>query len=127
MFYSFAGNGIVDFPEFLCMMAMKMKDFSDEDMLRDAFRVFDADGSGTISVAEFKDAALEMGEIFSEEEVDEMIREIDIDGDGQINYEGKPTFRYTVFLEVSIFNPTVGGLFASPFLVGGKKAPLPNS
>eukprot|EP00794_Sanderia_malayensis_P015080 gene15080-16636_t len=81
------GNGIIDFPEFLCMMAMKMKDFSDEDMLRDAFRVFDADGSGSISVAEFKDAALEMGEIFSEEEVDEMIREIDIDGDGQINYE----------------------------------------
>ncbi len=71
------------------MMAMKMKDFSDEDMLRDAFRVFDADGSGSISVAEFKDAALEMGEIFSEEEVDEMIREIDIDGDGQINYEGR--------------------------------------
>ena len=67
---------------------MKMKDFSDEDMLRDAFRVFDADGSGSISLAEFKDAALEMGEIFSEEEVDEMIAEIDIDGDGQINYEG---------------------------------------
>ncbi|XP_065060663.1 calmodulin-A-like isoform X2 [Rhopilema esculentum] len=83
----FDGNGIIDFPEFLCLMAMKMKDFSDEDMLRDAFRVFDADGSGTISVAEFKDAALEMGEIFSEEEVDEMIEEIDIDGDGQINYE----------------------------------------
>ena len=69
-------------------MAMKMKDFSDEDMLRDAFRVFDADGSGSISLAEFKDAALEMGEIFSEDEVDEMIAEIDIDGDGQINYEG---------------------------------------
>ena len=73
-------------------MAMKMKDFSDEDMLRDAFRVFDADGSGSISLAEFKDAALEMGEIFSEEEVDEMIAEIDIDGDGQINYEGKLDF-----------------------------------
>ena len=84
----FLGNGIIDFPEFLCLMAMKMKDFSDEDMLRDAFRVFDADGSGSISLAEFKDAALEMGEIFSEEEVDEMIAEIDIDGDGQINYEG---------------------------------------
>ena len=83
-------------------MAMKMKDFSDEDMLRDAFRVFDADGSGSISLAEFKDAALEMGEIFSEEEVDEMIAEIDIDGDGQINYEGNYSCFPTPFLCSSI-------------------------
>ena len=29
-----------------------------------------------------------MGEVLSLEEVDEMIREADEDGDGQINYEG---------------------------------------
>lgn len=30
-----------------------------------------------------------MGMQFSEDEVDEMIREVDVDGDGQIDYEGK--------------------------------------
>ena len=31
---------------------------------------------------------LVLGEKLSETEVDEMIREADVDGDGQINYEG---------------------------------------
>ena len=30
-----------------------------------------------------------LGEEMTEEEIDEMIREADIDGDGQVNYEGK--------------------------------------
>lgn len=34
-----------------------------------------------------------LGEKLTDEEVDEMIREADIDGDGQVNYEGVLTFR----------------------------------
>jgi len=30
---------------------------------------------------------MHMGMQFSEDEVDDMIREVDVDGDGQINYE----------------------------------------
>lgn len=38
---------------------------------------------------------MHMGMQFSEDEVDEMIREVDVDGDGQINYEGKQTILTT--------------------------------
>lgn len=33
-----------------------------------------------------------LGEKLTDEEVDEMIREADIDGDGQVNYEGNQHF-----------------------------------
>ena len=87
--YSFLGNGTIDFPEFLTMMARKMKDTDSEEEIREAFRVFDKDGNGFISAAELRHVMTNLGEKLTDEEVDEMIREADIDGDGQVNYEGK--------------------------------------
>lgn len=40
-FPSPTGNGTIDFPEFLTMMARKMKDTDSEEEIREAFRVFD--------------------------------------------------------------------------------------
>ncbi|KAG9336653.1 hypothetical protein JZ751_003000 [Albula glossodonta] len=80
-------NGTIDFPEFLTMMARKMKDTDSEEEIREAFRVFDKDGNGYISAAELRHVMTNLGEKLTDEEVDEMIREADIDGDGQVNYE----------------------------------------
>merc|ERR1711900_68006 len=38
------GNGTIDFPEFLSLMARKMKDTDTEEELIEAFKVFDRDG-----------------------------------------------------------------------------------
>ena len=83
------GNGTIDFPEFLTMMARKMKETDSEEEIREAFRVFDKDGNGFISAAELRHVMTNLGEKLTDEEVDEMIREADIDGDGQVNYEGE--------------------------------------
>ena len=92
------GNGTIDFPEFLTLMARKMKvlnssfifiiqDSDTEEELIEAFKVFDRDGNGLISAAELRHVMTNLGEKLTDDEVDEMIREADLDGDGHINYE----------------------------------------
>ena len=60
-----------------------------EDERRQAFRIFDKDGNGYISRQELQIVMGNLGENLTDEEVDEMIKEADVDGDGRINYEGK--------------------------------------
>ena len=50
----------------------------------DCVQVFDKDGNGFISAAELRHVMTNLGEKLTDEEVDEMIREADIDGDGQV-------------------------------------------
>jgi calmodulin len=47
----------------------------------------DRDGSGTLSAREIKRMMREMGQELDDEDVDEMIRQADIDGDGEISWE----------------------------------------
>lgn len=63
------GNGTIDFPEFLTMMARKMKDTDSEEEIREAFRVFDKDGNGFISAAELRHVMTNLGEKLTDEEV----------------------------------------------------------
>ena len=81
------GNGTIDFPEFLTLMVRKMKDTDSEEAIEEAFKVFDKDGNGFVSAAELRHVMTNLEEKLTDEEVDEMIRENDIDEDGQINYE----------------------------------------
>ena len=81
------GSGTIDPQEFLGLMARRTKDTESEEELREAFRVFDKDQNGFISAAELRHVMTNLGEKLSDEEVGEMIREADVDGDGNINYD----------------------------------------
>lgn len=76
---------------FVIAARRKMKDTDSEEEIKEAFKVFDKDGNGYISAAELRHVMTNLGEKLSETEVDEMIREADVDGDGQINYDGART------------------------------------
>ncbi|XP_008787894.1 calmodulin-like isoform X1 [Phoenix dactylifera] len=80
-------NGAIDFPEFLNLMACKMKNTDSEEELKEAFKVFDKDRNGFISATDLRNVLTNLGEKLTDEEANEMIREADIDGDGQVNYE----------------------------------------
>jgi calmodulin len=80
-------SGTIDFQEFLELMAWKMKEIDIEDELIEAFKVFDRDGNGLISAHELRFVMSSAGEKLSEEDIEEMIREADENGDGYIDYE----------------------------------------
>ncbi|XP_042205490.1 calmodulin-like [Homarus americanus] len=76
----------VNFDTFMSLLS---KDFPVEsaEEIREAFGVFDKDGNGSISATELKHVLMTMGEKLTQEEVDIMIREADIDGEGHIYYD----------------------------------------
>ncbi|XP_041027213.1 calmodulin-2/4-like isoform X3 [Juglans microcarpa x Juglans regia] len=80
-------DSTINFAEFLNLMARKMQDTDSEEELKEAFRVFDKGQNGFIFAAELRHVMSNLGEKLTDEEVDEMIREVDVDGDGQISYE----------------------------------------
>ena len=57
-----------------------------------AFKMFDTDGDGFIDASELRHLLTNLGEKLSEVEVDEMIREVDMDGDGKVDYKGNDLF-----------------------------------
>ena len=96
--------GSFKFPNFLAMMARKLDENSAEDEIRESFKVFDnvslekeesilfiknilQDGNGFINRQELGYVMENLGENMPKEEIECLINEIDIDGDGQINYE----------------------------------------
>ena len=81
------GNGTIDFKEFLCLMVKKMKDTDTDEELLEAFKVFDRDGNGFITSHELRNVMNSLGENLTPEEIEEMIKEADLDNDGQIDYE----------------------------------------
>ncbi|XP_047336213.1 calmodulin-like protein 8 [Impatiens glandulifera] len=81
------GNGTIEFSEFLTLMANKVKDSDAEEELKEAFKVFDKDQNGYISANELRNVMINLGEKLTDEEVEQMIKEADLDGDGQVNYD----------------------------------------
>ena len=80
-------NGEITFLEFLGLLARRMKEADPEDELLEAFKVFDRDGNGKISAHELRYVLLKSGENFTEQDIEDLIHEADVDGDGSIDYQ----------------------------------------
>lgn len=70
------GNNRLDFQEFANFMANHYHERDQEAELREAFRIFDRDNSGFITISELKQVMLNLGEKLSQEEVEDMMREV---------------------------------------------------
>lgn len=62
--------------------------------IRKAFKLFDEDGTGRISLRNLRHIAMELGENIDDDELRAMIDEFDLDGDGESKWRGIWWFVY---------------------------------
>uniref|UniRef100_A0A8D8RG11 Calmodulin n=1 Tax=Cacopsylla melanoneura TaxID=428564 RepID=A0A8D8RG11_9HEMI len=74
------------FEEFLRMTMEEMEVVEEEDVLKKAFKVFDQNSDGFISTLEMLNVMNQLGEKLTEQEVDAMLQEADLNGDGVVDY-----------------------------------------
>ncbi|KAM9266988.1 calcium-binding protein 4 [Cariama cristata] len=85
-------GGRVDFEDFVQMMGPKLREETAHMVgvreLRIAFREFDMNGDGEISSAEMREAiAALLGEQLKAQEVDEILQDVDRNGDGHVDFD----------------------------------------
>ncbi|XP_060970449.1 probable calcium-binding protein CML20 isoform X1 [Cannabis sativa] len=73
------GSGAIDFDEFVHMMTAKIGERDTKEELKKAFQIIDQDKDGKISAMDIKLIAKDLGENFTEDEIDDMIEEADRD------------------------------------------------
>jgi calmodulin len=86
------GNGTVGFPEFLQLMSQTSYKNAGSGNLKNeevmaVFRIFDKDGDGFITADEIQKEMGNHGDIFTEEQVQQMMKGADGNGDGKIDYQ----------------------------------------
>jgi len=82
-------GGTVDVATLSQIIVNRIRDLNTTpEELKDAFQVFDKQGTGMISVHDLKLSLTTLGERLADEELDELIREVDQDGEGMVNYQG---------------------------------------
>ena len=84
------GNGTLEFSEFCNLMTRTIQEASgssQENELRERFKLFDKNNDGTITREELRQCMVQLGEKLSEEDINEMMDDADKNGDGVIDYD----------------------------------------
>uniref|UniRef100_A0A0C9S528 TSA: Wollemia nobilis Ref_Wollemi_Transcript_13420_998 transcribed RNA sequence n=1 Tax=Wollemia nobilis TaxID=56998 RepID=A0A0C9S528_9CONI len=81
------GDGFISFDEFVELNNIKGKGKGGYEDLKEAFKMFDADKSGTISGRELHKVLKSLGDKSTVGDCTSMVKSVDHDGDGLVNFE----------------------------------------
>ena len=81
------GNGEIDFEEFVTLMNRRSKETDTEEVILNAFRVFDIEVNGLLSITDMRHIMINMTDYGLEDDLDDILINADTDGDGFIKYE----------------------------------------
>ncbi|XP_073534804.1 centrin-3 isoform X1 [Phyllobates terribilis] len=85
--YDSEATGRISFEDFNEVVTDLILDRDPQEEMMKAFKLFDDDDSGRISMRNLRRVARELGENMTDEELRAMIEEFDKDGDGEINLQ----------------------------------------
>ena len=81
------GSKKIGFDDFMELMEQKNKENDPEIEIINTFQIFAAENNGLIPNEELFHIIRTFGETLTDKEIEEIISEADVDGDGYINYE----------------------------------------
>jgi calmodulin len=89
LYFLFTDNDKITYDEYVDMLKKHLKDPSAFDVeLREAFKMFDRDGTGDLDFKELRKALMYFGEPLTADETDQLFKMMDADGDKQVDVEG---------------------------------------
>ena len=103
----------IDFLTF-CLISSKFMTEEDEEglkeELKEAFRIYDRDGQGFITTDVLKEILREIDSELTEDDLDNIIEEVDEDGSGTLDFDGKLDsinyLSYKFLIKIVIYNNT---------------------
>jgi Ca2+-binding EF-hand superfamily protein len=78
----------IDFNEFCQILMPVFTGEFEDDELYYAFKKFDLDNSGTVTVEELKLILSKIGQFYTDEQISAMISSVDVNNDGKLNFQG---------------------------------------
>ena len=121
------GSGEIEFDEFIEFMRNLNKENElDEDALKEVFKIFDRDEKGYLTPESVYHIFLALGEKIKLEDIINILKENDIDGDGNLNFEDFKMLMHSGLEELEKKNPNsmilnLENYLSSPFEYNEKK------
>ena len=121
------GSGEIEFDEFIEFMRNLNKENElDEDALKEVFKIFDRDEKGYLTPESVYHIFLALGEKIKLEDIINILKENDIDGDGNLNFEDFKMLMHNGLEELEKKNPNsmilnLENYLSSPFEYNEKK------
>lgn len=100
--FTFTESGRLEFVEFVQLAAKFIVEEDAEAMqkeLKEAFRLYDKAGNGYIPTSCLKEILRELDDQLTDHDLNGMIEEIDSDGSGTVDFDGKKSFLFLLFTQ----------------------------
>lgn len=93
--FNLLDDGFISFKEYLKIMQDNYREVDlEKERMKAAFRYIDKDNDGFLTLKELKTILSHNNSGISDQEIEQFFKQIDTDGDGKIDYEGRTYFKH---------------------------------